>query len=186
MGRMRSQARSCHGQLSHTMRKGLDGQAPRGMRSNGPGVKQGHDTGALRLQSTVSGSICPTSLSSGPLLGGIGNGNGRQEAFRVSLLRVSQDVVTGPLLDELALVHDRDPVREHVDDGEVVADEETREFELILEFLQQIEKPSLNRDVERGGRLIGDEHRRAQCECAGNADALPLTTRELMRKTVAE
>ena len=50
-----------------------------------------------------------------------------------------------------------DPVGEQVDDGEVVADEQRREPELALQLVEQLQHPRLHRDVERGGRLVGDQ-----------------------------
>ena len=83
------------------------------------------------------------------------------------------------------MVHHADAVGEDVDDGEVVADEQTRELQLLLQFLQEIEEAGLDRHVQRGRRLVGDEKLRRERERAGDADALALASGELMREAVA-
>ena len=45
----------------------------------------------------------------------------------------------------------------------------------------QVDDLRLNRDVERGDRLVADEELRVQCERARKADALALPARELVR-----
>src|SRR5688572_10414017 len=81
------------------------------------------------------------------LLLGIGHGHGRDEPLRVGIGRAAQDLVTRADLDELAQVHDRDPVREDVDHRQVVTDEQAGELELLLEVLEQVQEPRLHRYV---------------------------------------
>ena len=57
-------------------------------------------------------------------------------------------------LDDLAGVHHGDAVRHAGDDAEVMGDEEDRHPALRLERAQQVEHLRLDRDVERGGRLV--------------------------------
>ena len=61
-----------------------------------------------------------------------------------------------------------------------------REALLALQLLEQVEHLGLDRDVERRGRLVGDEQLGLERERAGDADALTLTTGELVRVAVAE
>ena len=60
-------------------------------------------------------------------------------------------------------------------------DEDVREVELLLERAQQVEDLCLNRNIQRGDRLVADDQLRVQRESAGDADALPLAARELVR-----
>ncbi len=90
----------------------------------------------------------------------------------------------GRELDDLAEVHDRDPVRDLADDREVVGDEDVGQVEVVLEVLQQVEDLRLNRDVERRHRLVADDQLRLQRDRAGDADPLPLAARELVRVAV--
>ena len=87
-------------------------------------------------------------------------------------------------LDDLAEVHDRDPVREVPHHGEVVGDEDERDAELACEFLEQVHDLRLDRHVQRGDRFVGDDQLRAEGEGAGDADALALAAGELMRVAV--
>ena len=66
-------------------------------------------------------------------------------------------------------------------DGEVVRDEEVREVELLLQLLEQVDDLRLDRDVERGHRLVRDDEVGIDRDRAGEADALALAARELVR-----
>ena len=61
------------------------------------------------------------------------------------------------LLDDLALVHDGDPVGEVGDHAHVVRDQHDRGAELVAAAAQQVEDLGLHGDVEGGGRLVGDD-----------------------------
>jgi hypothetical protein len=64
------------------------------------------------------------------------------------------------LLDQPPRVHHGDPVAEAGRDGEVVGHEQHREAALALKLPQEGQDLRLGGDVERGGRLVGDEERR--------------------------
>ncbi|MBV8428811.1 MAG: ABC transporter ATP-binding protein [Hyphomicrobiales bacterium] len=84
--------------------------------------------------------------------------------------------------DQLAQIHDGDAVRQVLDDGEVVADEEQREPEFVLQIGEQVDDLRLHRDVERGDSFVADDQVRARRERAGDADALALAAREFVRE----
>ncbi len=69
-------------------------------------------------------------------------------------------------------------------DAEVVGDEDVRQRELVLQIVEQVDDLGLDRDVERRDRLVGDDQARIERERARDADALALTTRELVRVAV--
>ncbi len=94
------------------------------------------------------------------------------------------DLVRGALLDDLALVHDRDPVGDVADDADVVGDEDVGEAELLLEVVEQVDDLSADRDVEGGDRLVGDDQLRVQRQRPGDPDPLPLAAGELVRVAV--
>ena len=100
------------------------------------------------------------------------------------MLRVLVDRLRRAELDDTAEVHDRDPVRYLPDHGQVVRDEDEGEVEVVLEAAQQVEDLRLDRDVERGHRLVADDQLRLQRERARDADALPLSAGELVRVAV--
>src|ERR1700741_3534204 len=71
-----------------------------------------------------------------------------------------------------------------LDDRDVVRDKEIAQAEIALQLDEQIDHLRLDRDVERGDRLIADDEARAQGERAGDADALALPTGEFMRVAI--
>jgi hypothetical protein len=89
-------------------------------------------------------------------------------------------------LHDPAEVHHRDARREVAHHREVVADEEVGEPELLLQVLEQVDHLRLDRNVERGDRLVADDELRVERERPGDADALALAARELVRVAVGE
>ena len=65
-----------------------------------------------------------------------------------------------------------------------MGDEDERQPELALQLAQQVEDLRLDRHVERGDRLVGDDQLRLQRERARDADALALAAGELVRVAV--
>ena len=106
-------------------------------------------------------------LAADALLLGVGHRHRGDQALRVGVVRAAQDLVAGAGLHELAVVHHRDAVGEDVDDREVVADEQARELQLLLQLLQQLEEARLHRHVQRRGRLVGDEQLAARAPARG-------------------
>ena len=92
-----------------------------------------------------------------------------------------EDVEDRRLLDDCAVLQHRHVVGDLADDAEVVADPDHRGAEVALQLADQIDDLRLRRDVQRGGRLVGDQ----QFGVAGQRDrdhhALTLTARELVR-----
>ena len=64
------------------------------------------------------------------------------------------------LLDDPAGVHHHHPVGGLGDHAEVVRDQDHRHCGLVLQVAQQVEDLRLDGDVERGGRLVGDQQLR--------------------------
>jgi hypothetical protein len=94
---------------------------------------------------------------SGTLLGWIGYGRRGQQRLRIGMGRAAEDAGPRTLLDQLAEVHHRDLVREVLDCGQVVRDEQTGKPEVPLEVGEQIEDRGLHRHVQRTGRLVCDQ-----------------------------
>ncbi len=63
-------------------------------------------------------------------------------------------------------------------------DEHVGERELVLEVLEQVDDLRLDRDVERGDGLVGDDQLRAERQRPGDPDPLPLPAGELVREAV--
>lgn len=66
------------------------------------------------------------------------------------------------------------------DDGQVVADEDQCEVELVAQVAEQVEDLRLQRDVERGDGFVAHEDLRFDDECTGDACALLLPAAQLM------
>ena len=76
------------------------------------------------------------------------------------------------LLDDLAVVHHRDAVAELSDDAEIVGDQQHAAGVLVDQRPQEAQDLRLDGDVERRGRLVGDEQRRVERQRDGDRDAL--------------
>ena len=67
---------------------------------------------------------------------------------------------------------------------QVVRDEQVGQAELALQVVEQVDDLGLDRHVERGDRLVGDDQLGPQGERPGDADALALAAGELVRVAV--
>jgi hypothetical protein len=67
---------------------------------------------------------------------------------------------------------------------QVVRDHHVGEPHLLLQILEEVDHLSLDRHVECGHRLVGDDQLGFQGERTCDADALPLTAGELVRVSV--
>ena len=83
-------------------------------------------------------------------------------------------------LDDLAQVHDGDPVRDVPHHGQVVRNEEVGDAELVLQVVEQVDHAGLNGHVERGDGLVEDQELGLEHQGAGDADPLALAAGELV------
>ena len=114
---------------------------------------------------------------------GIQPGDGDHEALRVGMgeLALCEDGARRRQLHHLSAVHDGDVVGHLRDDAEVMGDEQDGRAVLALEVVHQLEDLRLNRDVQRGGRLVGDEQLRLAGQRHGDHHALAHAAGELVR-----
>ena len=103
------------------------------------------------------------------------------QQLRVGMRRSAEERACVRQFHEPAEVHDTDPVADALDDGEVVADKDVAQAELLFQLLQQPEDLRLDGDVERGDRLVEHENSWLWRQGAGDADALCLSAREFVR-----
>ncbi len=82
-------------------------------------------------------------------------------------------------LDDPAQVHDRDPVAEVPDDGQVVRDEQQGQAELAAQVAQQVQDRGLDADVQGRYRLVGHQDLGAQRQGPRDRHPLPLPAGEL-------
>src|SRR5699024_11041682 len=73
------------------------------------------------------------------LTGGVGDRGSVDEPAGILGLRVVQHRACTALLDDLSLLQDDDVLRQQLDDCEVVADEQAREPETLLQILEHLE-----------------------------------------------
>ncbi len=119
----------------------------------------------------------PAIRSSGPDSGG----NELHQPDRVRMQRPLEQHVRRSGLDDLARVHDRDPVAELDEQRQVVRDEEDGEAEVALEVLHPLEDLALDDDVERRRRLVHDHQLRPERKRHRDDRALAHAARELVR-----
>src|SRR5260370_1233480 len=110
-----------------------------------------------------------------------GHRHGREQRLGIGMLAGAENLPLAPKLDDLAEVHDRNPMSHVLDDGEIVADEEKREAKLALQILQQVHDLRLDRNIECRDRLVADDEVGLGRESARNGDALTLSAGEFVR-----
>ena len=84
-------------------------------------------------------------------------------------------------LDDAAGIHHGDAIAGLGNDAKVVADQHQRHAHLATHRADEIEDLRLDRDVERGRRLVGDQHVRLAGERHGDHHALILSAGKLVR-----
>ncbi len=115
------------------------------------------------------------------LANGVEAGGGREQPSRVCVFGLGEDPRGGSGLDDLPLVHHGDGVSALGRQPEVVGDEQDAGPQLLGERVDGVEDAALHRDVERGGRLVGDEQPRTAGQADRDERALPHPAGELVR-----
>ena len=122
-----------------------------------------------------------TTCSFGPRRRRIGLRLGREQRLGVGMLRRGEHLLDRALLDDLAVVHHADHVGDAPHDAEIVGDEQQAHAEPLADVGQQLEDLRLHGDVERGGRLVGDQQIGLVGERHRDHHALALAAGQLMR-----
>ena len=104
-----------------------------------------------------------------------------QQALAVGVHRRAQHLAGAPLLDDLAGVEHRDFIGDPPHHAEIVADEQHGEAAPVAQRLEQVEDLRLDRDIERGGRLVEDQKLGLGRERARDQRALAHAAGKLMR-----
>src|SRR5258706_3108342 len=113
--------------------------------------------------------------------GGFGDRDRGEKRLRIRVPRPREELALVGELDDLAEIHHGDARCDVLHDREVVGDEEVGHAEALLQILQEVYYLSLDGNVERGDRLVADDHARLDRDRARDADTLPLPARELVR-----
>ncbi len=106
---------------------------------------------------------------------------GCQQLPGIGLLWIVEHVEDRCLLDDVAVLQNGHVVGHLADDPEIVADPHHRRTEIPLQIAHQIDDLGLRRDVQRRGRLIGDQQFGIASKRDRDHHTLPLPARELMR-----
>ncbi len=106
---------------------------------------------------------------------------GGEQAGGVGVPGGGEDPFGRAVLDDRSPVHDQDPAAGAGHDAHVVGDEHERGAGLAAEPFEQGQDLVLHGGVERGGRLVGEEHVRLVGQREGDHDALAHAAGELVR-----
>jgi hypothetical protein len=97
------------------------------------------------------------------------------------MLRVLVDLAHRAGLDQNALLHHHDTVRNLGNDAEIMRNNEDRHSGLPLQLLEKCQHFGLHGNIERGRRLVSDQEVWAQRKRHGDHHALTLTAGKLVR-----
>ena len=109
------------------------------------------------------------------------SGGGVEQRAGIGLLRMGQHLRRRALFHDPAMLHHGDVVADLRRDAKIVGDEQQRDAEPGLDFVEQFEHLRLHRDVERRDRFVRDQHVGVERQRARDRDALALAAGELMR-----
>ena len=101
------------------------------------------------------------------------------------MFRPAEDVFERPALHHLAAVHDDYFLGNVGDDTEVVGDQQHRHAEFVPKVDHQPQNLRLDRHVERGRRLVGDQQRGTADQRHRNHRPLAQSAGQLERVTAA-
>ena len=104
-----------------------------------------------------------------------------QQPHRIGMARAVEHVVGVALFDQPRGIHHDDAVGVARDHAEIMRDDDQRDIELARQVLHQFEDLRLDGDVERGGRLVGDDELRIAGEPDRDHHALAHAAGELVR-----
>ena len=107
-------------------------------------------------------------------------GDGGEQPVRVGVLGPVVDLADGGVLHHAPAVHHAHVIGHVGDYAQVVRDDDERGTSLALELGHEFGDLRLNRDIERRGRLVGDEQAGRVDEGHRDHDALAHASRELV------
>ncbi len=113
--------------------------------------------------------------------GGSPFGSAASRCLGIGVLRAREEFGDRALLDDLARGHHADALGDLPHDAEVVGDEQHRHAQAPLQLFEKLEDLRLHGDVERGGRLVGDEQVGLVGERHGDHHPLALAAGKLVR-----
>ena len=115
---------------------------------------------------------------------GVRHRNGGDQAAGVGVDAVGDELKAVGQFHQLAQVHDADAVGDMLDHAQVMGDEQVGQAHLGLQVLEHVDDLRLDGNVQRRDRLVADDELGVHGQGAGDAHALPLPARELVRVAV--
>ncbi len=106
----------------------------------------------------------------------------RQQRLGIGLLRGAEQPGYRSIFYHFAAVHHLNPIGHFGDHAHIVSDKNHPHLHLFLQHADKLQNLRLNGDVERGGRLIGNQQGRFAAERHGDHHALTHPARQLMRE----
>ncbi|MCY1362579.1 hypothetical protein D9M69_493030 [compost metagenome] len=97
------------------------------------------------------------------------------------MVRRAEHGVDRTAFDDLAAVHDHDPVTGLNDHAKIVSHQDDRHVTLVAQLAQEVDDLRLHGDVQRSGGFIGNKQTRITGQHHGDDHPLVQTTRQLMR-----
>ena len=105
---------------------------------------------------------------------------GGKQCLGVRHERLAIEIFSGRELDDFPEIHHCDAIRDVLYDRQIVRNEHVGEVVLALEILEKVDHLRLNRDIERGYRLVADDELWLDRERSRDPDTLTLSTREFV------
>ena len=122
-------------------------------------MEQTHSPGSPRAGWHDTGDLLQTAARAAT-----GNARGAAPGERayqpagVGMFGIAQQLVDRRFFGHASRIHDDDALRGLGNNAEVMGDQDDRRAQFFLEFQHQVQDLRLDRDVEGGGWLVGDEH----------------------------
>ncbi len=98
--------------------------------------------------------------------------------------RRAQHLSRRATFDHPALIHDRHPIRRAGNDAHVMGDQDHTDISLVHKVADQLQNLRLDRHVQGGCRLVGDDHIRLGTKCQRDHHTLAHPARHLVRIVV--
>ena len=111
----------------------------------------------------------------------VGRRHRAEQALGIGVQRRADHVARPTLLDDGAGIHHRHAVGQRADDRQVMADPDHGRAGLAAQLLRLVQDLRLDRDVERRGRLVGDDQLGLVEEGDGDRHALAHAAGQLVR-----
>ena len=97
------------------------------------------------------------------------------------MLRGTENLLDAAGLHRLAAIHDQHPIGDIGHHPHVVGDKDYPHRHLLLQDGDKLQNLRLNGDIQRRGRLVGNQHRRPTGERHGDHHPLAHAAGELVR-----